>query len=387
MTGSRSLPLLRLFGIRVGVNYSWFLVLFVVIFVLWDSLSRTLDASETTVYAVAVVAAASFFGSILLHELGHALAARREGIAVDGIDLFLFGGVMKMSRETDSPGAEFRVAVAGPIVTLVLMALASGAAILLAGVDSFWDAASLSSSADASPVEVVVSLLVSMNMILLLFNLVPAFPLDGGRIARAAAWKLTGDRNRATRFAARIGISFGWLLVGLGLLLIVVFGSDAAFDAIWFAALGWLLASAARATLAQTAFTEQLAGITVADVMDSEPVTIPAGQTAARAYEDYFLRYQGWEWFAVVEDDGRYAGLAYRAAVEHAALREGGAAPVRELAASAAAESRVSADAPLEALLTSEPLRRLGALMAVDAHRPARGGGPLAQGPRAPRAP
>ena len=213
MTGSRSLPLLRIFGIRVGVNYSWFLVLFVVIFVLWDSLRDTLDASETTVYLVAVVAAASFFASIVAHELGHALAARREGIAVEGIDLFLFGGVMKMSRDTDSPGAEFRVAVAGPLVTLLLMVLASIAAVLLAGGDSFWDAATLSASADASPVEVVVSLLVSMNLVLLLFNLVPAFPLDGGRIARAAAWKLTGDRHRATRFAARIGIAFGWFLM------------------------------------------------------------------------------------------------------------------------------------------------------------------------------
>jgi Zn-dependent protease len=373
MTGSRSLPLLRIFGIRIGVNYSWFLVLFLVIFVLWDSLSTTLDASDTTVYAVAVVAAASFFASIVLHELGHALAARREGIAVDGIDLFLFGGVMKMSRDTDSPGAEFRVAVAGPLVTLALMALAAGAAILIAGADSFWDAASLSSSADASPVEVVVSLLVSMNLILLVFNLVPAFPLDGGRIARAAAWKLTGDRHRATRFAARIGIGFGWLLMGFGILLFLVGGGGAAFDAIWFGALGWLLASAARATLAQTAFTEQLEGITVADVMDSEPVTIPAALSAARTYEDYFLRYQGWEWFAVVEDDGHYVGLAHRRAVAHAALEEGGAMPIRDVAVPGAAESQVRADAPLEALLSSEPLRRLGALMAVDAEGRLRG--------------
>jgi Zn-dependent protease len=373
MTGSRSLPLVRLFGIRVGVNYSWFLVLFVVIFVLWDSLSDTLDASETTVYVVAVVAAASFFGSILLHELGHALVARREGIGVDGIDLFLFGGVMKMSRETDTPGAEFRVAVAGPLVTLAIMALASGAAILLAGVDSFWEAARLSSAADASPVEVVVSLLVSMNLVLLLFNLVPAFPLDGGRIARAAAWRLTGDRHRATRFAARIGIGFGWLLIAFALLLFVGGGSGAAFNAIWFAALGWLLASAARATLTQTAFTEQLAGITVADVMDSEPVTIPAALPAARAYEDFFLRYQGWEWFAVTEDDGRYVGLAHRRAVEHAALADGGDAPMRDVAAPAGLEGQVPADAPLEALLSSEPLRRLGALMAVDAEGRLRG--------------
>jgi Zn-dependent protease/CBS domain-containing protein len=372
MTGSRSLPLLRIFGIRVGVNYSWFLVLFVVIFVLWDSLQDTLDASDTTVYVVAVVAAASFFASIVAHELGHALAARREGIAVEGIDLFLFGGVMKMSRDTDSPGAEFRVAVAGPLVTLLLVVLAAVAAMLLAGADSFWDAARLSAAADASPAEVVVSLLVSMNLVLLVFNLVPAYPLDGGRIARATAWALTGDRHRATRFAARIGIAFGWTLI-LGGLALVVLVDGAALDGIWFAALGWLLAGAARGTLAQTRFTEQLEGITVADVMDSEPVTIPAGLTVARAYEDFFLRYQGWDWFAVVEDDGHYAGIAHRRAIEHAALQEGGEMPVRELAAPSAGDGQVPADAPLEALLSSEPLRRLGAVMAVDADGRLRG--------------
>ena len=106
----------------------------------------------------------------------------------------------------------------------------------------------------------------------------------------------------------------------------MLLGSDAAINAIWLAAIGWLLASAARATLAQTAFTEQFAGVTVADVMDSEPVTIPASLPAARAYEDFFLRYQGWDWFAVVEDDGRYIGLAHRRAVEHAAFEEHGAA-------------------------------------------------------------
>jgi Zn-dependent protease len=370
---SGSLPLLRLFGIRVGVNYSWFLILFVVIFVLWDSLSATLDASDTTVYAVAVVAALSFFGSILLHEVGHALAARREGIEVAGIDLFLFGGVMKMSRDTQTPGAEFRVAVAGPLVTLLIVVLAAVAAVLLAGVDSFWAAARLSRQADASPPEVVVSLLVTMNVFLLVFNLVPAFPLDGGRIARAVAWRVTGDRNRATRFAARIGIAFGWTLMGLGLVLIVTAGRRAAFDAIWFIALGWLLSPGARGAIAQAAFSERLGGITVADIMDAEPVTIPAGLPIVRAYDDFFRRYQGWEWFAVVEEDGRYAGLAHRAAVEHAALEEDGALTVRDVAASGTAEGQVPADTPLEQVLASEPLRRLGALMAVDGEGRLRG--------------
>src|SRR5215203_992402 len=251
-TGS-SFKLARVFRIRIGVNASWFIVLFLFIYLFQGSFEEKLASSDTTAFGVAVVAAVLFFGSILLHELGHAVAARREGIDVTGIDLFLFGGVMKMSRDTDSPGAEFRVAVAGPLVTFLLIVLSTGAAVLLAGADSFWDAARLSGNADATPAEVVVSLLVSMNLLLLVFNLVPAFPLDGGRIARAAAWKLTGDRHRATRFAARIGIGFGWLLI-LGGLVLVVFSEGRAFDGIWFAALGWLLASSARGTLAQTRF-------------------------------------------------------------------------------------------------------------------------------------
>ncbi len=372
MTGSRSLPLLRIFGIRVGVNYSWFLVLFVVLFVLWDSLSETLDASETTVYVVAVVAAASFFGSIVLHELGHALAAQREGIGVDGIDLFLFGGVMKMSRETDSPGAEFRVAVAGPLVTLAIVVLASVAAILLAGVDSFWDAARLSRTADASPVEVVVSLLVMMNLLLLVFNLVPAFPLDGGRIARAAAWKLTGDRHRATRFAARIGIGFGYLLMAGGLAVIVLV-EGATFDGIWFGALGWLLASAARSTLAQTAFTEQIAGITVADVMDHEPVTMPAGTPLEQAEDEFFLRYR-WSWFPVVDTHGRFLGPIHHERVTGALGTAQPGLTVGELIDDEeGSDWRVRDDQPLETLLGSERLRRLGALMAVDAEGVLRG--------------
>jgi CBS-domain-containing membrane protein len=135
--------------------------------------------------------------------------------------------------------------------------------------------------------------------------------------------------------------------------------------------LGWLLGSSARAAIAQSAFTERLAGVTVADIMDSEPVAIPADLPASQAWEEYFLRYQGWPWFAVVESDGRYTGLAHRAAVEHAAHAEDGAVPVRDVAAGA--DDRVRYDAPLEILLGSEPLRRRGALMAVDAEGRLRG--------------
>jgi Zn-dependent protease len=370
MTGSRSLPLLRIFGIRIGVNYSWFVVLFLVIFILWDSLAGQLDASSTTIYVVAVVAAASFFGSIVLHELGHALAARREGIGVSGIDLFFFGGVMKMTRDTDSPGSEFRVAAAGPLVTLVIVIVTVALSVALEGWDKFVSTASLDSVNAANVANLLLSFLVTMNAVLLLFNLVPAFPLDGGRIARAIAWKITGDRVRATRLAARLGEAFSWVMIGYGVWRVL---SNDLAGGLWAIVLGWLLGSAARSAVAQSAVTERLEGVTVADVMDSEPVTIPAGTPALVAYDSYFQRYHGWDWFAVVEGDGRYVGLAHRAAVEHAALDEGGGMPVRDVASSGEGDGQVRMDAPLEALLASEPLRRLGALMAVDADGRLRG--------------
>jgi Zn-dependent protease len=365
--GGSSLKLGNIFGIRVGVNASWFVILFLAIFWLQDSFEDTLD-DPSLAFIAAVGTAFGFFGSILLHELGHAVAARREGIQVSGIDLFFFGGVMKMSQDTRSPGQEFRVAVAGPLVTLAIVVVGGVASIALVGSDVFLDALRLRASAD-SAFELWLSFLVSMNVLLLVFNLVPAFPLDGGRIARAAAWRITGDRGRATRLSAYLGQGFAALMILYGVILVA--GEGDTFGGLWIIVLGWLLGSSARAAIAQSAFTERLAGVTVADIMDSDPVAIPAELPAARAWEEYFLRYHGWPWFAVVEADGRYAGLAHRAAVDHAAHSEDGSTPVRDVAAGV--DDRVREDAPLEALLGSEPLRRLGALMAVDADGRLRG--------------
>jgi Zn-dependent protease len=365
--GGTSLKLTTLFGIRVGVNASWFVVLFLFIFLLQESFGERL-ADDQLGFVTAVAAALGFFGSILLHEIGHAVVARREGIEVSGIDLFFFGGVMKMSRDTTSPGQEFRVAVAGPLVTLGIVIVASLLAIALLGWSGFVDLATLEGRAD-SAFELWLSFTVTMNVILLAFNLVPAFPLDGGRIARAVAWKFSGDRGRATRFSAYLGQGFAGLLILYGAYILVA--DEDTIGGLWAIVLGWLLGSSARAAIAQSAFTERLAGVTVADIMDSDPVTIPADLPAARAWEEYFLRYQGWPWFAVVERDGRYAGLAHRAAVEHAAHAEDGAMPVRDVAAGA--DDRVRDDAPLEVLLGSEALRRVGALMAVDAEGRLRG--------------
>jgi Zn-dependent protease len=366
--GGSSIRLATILGIRVGVNASWFLILFLAIFWLQGSFADALDDDQLG-FTVAVLTAFGFFGSILLHELGHALVARREGIEVSGIDLFFFGGVMKMSRDTTSPGQEFRVAVAGPLVTLLIVVLGGLLCVLLIGWDTFWQAARLDGVDITGPFELWLSFLVSVNILLLLFNLVPAFPLDGGRIARAAAWKVLRDRARATRLAAYLGQGFAALLMAYGVYILVA--ERDSVGGLWAIVLGYLLGSSARAAIAQSAFTERLKGVTVADIMDTDPVTIPAEVPAAQAWDEYFLRYQGWSWFAVVEADGRFVGLAHRAAVEHSAISEGGAMPVRDVAAGG--DDRIRFDAPLEALLSSEALRRLGALMAVDAEGRLRG--------------
>src|SRR4051794_21277458 len=200
------IQLLRLFGVRIGVSLSWFVVLFLVIFGLSASFKNVLDGSDSEAYLVAVGCAVLFYASLVMHELGHALVARGQGIAVERIELWFFGGLAQLRGEPRSPGAEFAVAVAGPVVTLLVFLACAGAAMLVDSGSHFVDAATLKASATASPAYVMLSFVAAMNALLFVFNLAPGFPLDGGRIVFATAWKLSGDRNRAMRIAGRGGV-------------------------------------------------------------------------------------------------------------------------------------------------------------------------------------
>jgi Zn-dependent protease/CBS domain-containing protein len=367
-TGS-SIQLARIFGIRIGASPSWFVVLFIFIYGVSDYFRNVLGGSVTEAYVVAVCAVMLFFLSLVLHELGHALVARRLGIGISGIDLWFFGGVAKMTRDTDSPGAEFKVAAAGPAVTLVIIAVCVGLSALISH-GAALDVARLSGDAEVTPVLALLGFLISINAFLFIFNLVPAYPLDGGRLARALIWKLTGDRNRATRIAARIGEGFAYLIIGVGIFL---FASGSRLNGIWLAVLGWFIAQSARAAVASTAFTERLDGITVADIMDAQPVTMPATATVAQAQDEYFLRYR-WDWFPVVDAAGRFVGVVRERRVDDEMTAGRPALPVGELGeADEADDWRVRDDRPLESLLGDEALRDRGALMAVDADGVLRG--------------
>jgi Zn-dependent protease len=366
--GGGSIQLGRIFGIRIGVDISWFFVLFLIIYSLTSYYEDVAPASNA--FVLATVSALLFFLSILLHELGHAVVAIRNGIPILGIDLWMFGGVAKLERDTDSPGVEFRVAVAGPIVTLALAALCFGIGTLISSPEQVIEGSTFDTSV-GSAATAVLGYLMTINVIVLLFNLIPGFPLDGGRIARAIAWKITGDRTKATRFAAFLGRGAGYLMVAGGL---VILAMGETITGIWLAVIGLFLDQAAKSAQAQASFAGRIEHLRVSDVMDAEPVAIPETLTLERAESDFFLRY-GWAWFPVVDPSGRLVGVVSREAVKSVAADARETRPVGSVMARDDGSSglRAGLEDPLESLLGQESLSRLGAVMAVDSNGVLRG--------------
>jgi Zn-dependent protease len=366
MPARGAITLFHVRGIRIGVDYSWFFVLFLVILWLSGFYESVLgaDSGDTAPYVLAVVSALAFFASILLHELGHAVVANRNGIGISDITLWMFGGVARMVRDSDSPGTEFKVAVAGPVVTLLISIVCVAVGLAAAGSQEFWEAMRVDEGADTSGALAVVAWLASINLLVLVFNLIPAFPLDGGRIARAIAWRVTGDRTRATRTAAQLGQVFSYIFIGVGIFL---FATGDVIGGIWLALIGFILGQSARGTVMQTEFTSRIEGIRVADVMDDDPVAIPDDTSVERALDEYFLRYR-WPWFPVVDPMRRFLGLLERNAADAVPEVSRSTARVGDIfEADAGGTLRVREDASLDSLLGNENLRRLGALMAVDA--------------------
>ena len=353
MFGGGSIQLARVFGVRIGVDASWFIVLFLII---W-SLSGYYDD-----FALAVISAVLFFASILLHELGHAVVAMRNGIPILGIDLLMFGGMAKMGGDTDSPGVEFRVAIAGPLVTLAIVGVCLGMGMLITSAEEVWQASRFADT--ASDATAVLGYLAFINAVVLVFNLIPGFPLDGGRIARAIAWWRTGDRNRATRFAARLGRAFAVVMIGVGAF---TFIRGDVVGGVWLVFIGFFLSQVARSAELESTISGRIEGLTVSDVMDAEPVAVPEDLTLERAEDEFFLRYR-WPWFPVVDRAGRLVGLLSHEAVTGVpeAVRAG--RPVGSVMARDEDGSglRVRLEEPLETLLSRDGLGRLGALMAVD---------------------
>jgi Zn-dependent protease len=365
-----SIKLMDLFGFRIGVDRSWFLILFLLIFLLSGEFRQELHSSDGVAYLTTVVTVLILFGSLIVHELGHALVARRLGIAVRRIDLFLFGGLTEMSRDAATPGEDFKIAVAGPAATFGFVLLCLVVDLVLVGPHRLVDAATLDNSVKITPVLLSLSWLLVWNVLLLVFNLVPAFPLDGGRITRALVWRVTGQKQRGTRAAAKLGQGFGLLVAGLGVWLLLAYHS---FTGLWLIAIAFLLYQSARAALVQTALSARIEGVRVADIMDRQPVAIPSRIGVAQALDEYFLRY-GWSWFPVVDESRRFLGIARQERLAAAQDRgEDWLTVEAVLEPEQDGSWQVNEDRPISEVLSSENLGRLGALMAVDADGVLRG--------------
>ncbi len=367
---SRSVRLFTVAGIRVGVDASWFLVLFLMIYLLSGPFRATLHSSDTVAYVTTVVSVLLLFVSIIVHELGHALVARRQGVGVTQIDLYLFGGLTQMNREPATPGEDFKISVAGPLATLGVILVCLAVDFAIVGGHRLTHAIALDSDIRITPVLMALSWLIPVNVLLLAFNMLPAFPLDGGRIARSLVWRITGDKRRGTVVSSRLGQGLAIALAAVGLWLLI---SVRSFSGLYTMGLGWILYSSARGALVRAAMDERVEGVLVRDIMDAQPVAIPGDSSVAEALQEYFWRYR-WAWFPVVDADWRFIGIA-REEPAQASLDGGeGWLLMSSLVESGGpAAWRVDVTRPITELLGSESLGRLGAVMAVDAEGVLRG--------------
>lgn len=292
------------------------------------------DAGGGAHLAAALVGGVAFYGALLAHEVSHAVMSRREGIEVHSLTLWFLGGIASLQGEPKSPGADLRIAGIGPAVSLGLGLVFGAAAVVL-------EAAGVAELAVAT-----LGWLAGINVVLGVFNLIPAAPLDGGRLLRAALWWRRGDRTSAAITAARAGEVFGYGLIGLGLLSLFIPG----FGGLWFLVLGWFVLNAARAEQTQTVLQDAIGDLPVSEIMTAEPVTAPAGSSVAEVLDDYVLatRHSA---FPLRDDDGRIVGLTTLDRLRNVPAAERGEVPVTEVACPMDELTTAAPDEPLLELL------------------------------------
>jgi Zn-dependent protease len=264
-----------MFGIEVRIDPSWLVIAFLFGWSFYAQFGLEFPALEAgTKFALAVGSVVVFFGSVLLHELSHSVVARWLGITVEGITLFLFGGVTKTKMEARQPRDEFLIAIVGPVTSLVLAGM-------------LWVTANSVGSLLPEPVQYALGFLAWLNLVLGLFNLLPGFPLDGGRVLRSILWRATGSLSRATRGAARGGKAIAAIMIGFGL--IMVFQGN--LGGLWLAAIGWFLFMAAAASDQDVMVRLLLKDVKARDLMSPDLVTIQSDATIREAVDGFFLRY------------------------------------------------------------------------------------------------
>ena len=275
----------KVFGIQLRLHYTWF-----IIFTLITASLVYPDWSHPVYWILGIVTSLLFFASVIAHELAHSLVGRANGIPIKSITLFIFGGVAHMTKEATRPGAEFKMAVAGPACSLVI----GGLFALL------W----FFTQDMIEPIATMAYWLAFINVLLAAFNLVPGFPLDGGRVFRSIFWRVTGNYKRSTQVATLVGRGVGYLFILGGVLIVFLqpFGLNW-FSGLWLAFIGWFLENAASVSYRQASMRETLQGVTASEVMTSDCPVIPSSVTVNQLVQGYVLP-SGRRCFLVADEDG-----------------------------------------------------------------------------------
>jgi Zn-dependent protease/CBS domain-containing protein len=324
----------RIVGIEVRVDSSWAVVALLITYSMYLRASIVYpELSGAGAVGIAILSAVLFFGSVLVHELAHALVSQARGIRVQDITLFLFGGATRARVESRGPGDEFLIAAVGPLTSGILAAL-------------FGTIAGLGGDVLSRPLAGTLGYLAWTNLLLAGFNLVPGFPLDGGRLLRSAIWKATSSFNRATRVASLAGQGVGWLLVAGGVAWLLA--GDLA-GGIWFAFIGWFLVQAARASYQELQLRDMLRGVEAEDVMAGNLLRIPPDLSLQDAVDDYFMRYDHGAF--PVDEQGRTIGLLTLRGVRRVPREQWPSRRVRDFMVPLGDQVVVAPDARMDAVL------------------------------------
>lgn len=344
-------------GIPISASGSWLLVVFVLVWLGAEHLQRITAVSPTSAVLLGAFAVALFFGSVVAHELGHAFAAQRAGIKVRGIELWMFGGVAHLSEHPRTPREEFRIAVAGPLVTLMIAVLLLGGAWL---VDQSGVSAAIRGD-QTGPLLAILVLIGALNGAMLILNLLPAYPLDGGVLLHALAWSFTGDRHRATRAAATGGQVIGYLLIFGGILLTFNGRQGAAADGFTLALLGLLITIAARASLISSNAQERLDKVTVGAIADPSVSAVDGHHTVLDATDHGGAP---GAWVVVRGEAGARPALLAATAIDDALAKGQPTLTLMELAQESE-DRTIDGDVPLREAMTDRRLLQGGAVLAL----------------------
>jgi Zn-dependent protease/predicted transcriptional regulator len=306
-----SLRIGKIAGIGIDIHVSWIIILVLLTVSLATGWFPQLYPGWSTVtyWLIALLSSLLLFVSVLLHELAHSLVARRRGLPVKNITLFIFGGVSNIEQEPQSPGIEFQMAVVGPLTSLVIGFICFLLQLPLRGSNS--------------PLEGILFYLAVTNILLGIFNLIPGFPLDGGRVLHSIVWRLSGNMRQATRVASLTGQFIAYLLILIG---IWTFFAGDLLDGLWFGFIGWFLLSASQSANTQGMLTSVLRGVTVGEVMNPKPATVPSDISLQQLVDAYFL--PGGLRYALVMQDDHLMGLITLSDIRHIPREQWGQVPV-----------------------------------------------------------